>query len=183
MPTEYTAKLMEKGQDFDEFVMTCARAFGACILMRDDFYETSLKAARAELLRLESMTNQERIDFGVAKKAERIFSLNKSVETDRAENARLEEMRDKVQKWNPPSPDHVELKNFMLNQIEISMNSFGYYERELAKLNAASPYELYAEVVGETQRGIESYEQGRSEEQERTADRNKWIKQLRESLK
>ena len=36
MPTGYTAKLMEQGQTFPEFIMSCARAFGALIMMRDD---------------------------------------------------------------------------------------------------------------------------------------------------
>ena len=35
MPTGYTATLMEKGQTFQEFIMGCARAFGALIEMRD----------------------------------------------------------------------------------------------------------------------------------------------------
>ena len=35
MPTGYTAELIEKGMEFNDFVLTCARAFGACIELRD----------------------------------------------------------------------------------------------------------------------------------------------------
>ena len=34
MPTGYTYKIGE-GASFKEFVMACARAFGACVEMRD----------------------------------------------------------------------------------------------------------------------------------------------------
>ena len=86
MPTGYTAKLMEKGKSFDEFVLFCARAFGACIDMRDEdmnapipeqfqpsaYYQKSVDENSAELTRLESMTNEERLAFGAKTRADRI---------------------------------------------------------------------------------------------------------------
>jgi len=88
MPTGYTAKLMESGQTFQDFVMQCARAFGACVMMRDDpmdapipeRFEPSdynvkrLAEAKAELVKLQAMTNDEKIAFGESKKAESIAS-------------------------------------------------------------------------------------------------------------
>jgi hypothetical protein len=35
MPTGYTDKIKD-GISFEEFVLSCARQFGACISMRDD---------------------------------------------------------------------------------------------------------------------------------------------------
>jgi hypothetical protein len=35
MPTGYTAAIGE-GIEFDKFVMQCARAMGACVMMRDE---------------------------------------------------------------------------------------------------------------------------------------------------
>ena len=36
MPIGYTSKLHDGDQPFNEFIMSCARAFGALVTMRDD---------------------------------------------------------------------------------------------------------------------------------------------------
>ena len=41
MPTGYTADI-EKGITFNKFIMDCARAFGACITMRDDPHDKEI---------------------------------------------------------------------------------------------------------------------------------------------
>ena len=82
MPTGYTAKLMENGQSFQEFVMFCARAMGVCVMMRDDSldkpipekfepsdYELKEMAkARTELDRLLSMTKKQAKAYGLEHK-------------------------------------------------------------------------------------------------------------------
>ena len=65
MPTGYTATLMEKGQDFPDFVLLCARAMGATIMLRDepldapipefqpsDYSAKQLEESKEELARL-----------------------------------------------------------------------------------------------------------------------------------
>src|SRR5438128_1642271 len=43
MPTGYTAELHDKGQSFEEFVWTCARAFGGLLHMREDDLNAPLR--------------------------------------------------------------------------------------------------------------------------------------------
>ena len=78
MPTGYTAELMEKGQDFPTFVLCCARAFGACIELRDDahgpaprkiprsknsYHTDALKRALAEREKFAGMSKKEKNEW------------------------------------------------------------------------------------------------------------------------
>ncbi len=78
MPTGYTAILMEKGQTFQEFIMGCARAFGALIEMRDspndapipdkfepsDYHAKRIIELREKLAKFKLMTDAEKESFG-----------------------------------------------------------------------------------------------------------------------
>lgn len=190
MPTGYTAKLMEEGQTFPEFAMTCARAFGATIMMRDepsdaqipeefpvsDYHLKAGQKAREEFARLSAMTNEERIAFGTQAREEAENYRVNCQARNRAENARLRDMADKVRSWTPPTPEHTELQKFMLQQIEVSMND---YEPERS---TKSPMEYYAEALTRAERDIHYHAEGYAKEIERTRERNEWIKALRASL-
>ena len=196
MPTGYTAKLMESGQTFQDFVMQCARAFGACVMMRDDpmdapipeRFEPSdynvkrLAEAKAELARLQAMTNDERIAYGESKKSESLARREQWLAKEIEQNKRLEEMEASVKKWTPPSDDHTELKSFMLDQIRISKNPTEYIEKSMAETRAKSPMDFYASAVAGAERDIEYNAKGHREELDRADSRTKWVRQLRESI-
>lgn len=197
MPTGYTATLMEKGQTFEEFVLLCARAFGATITMRDDpmdepipdefkpgdYYAGSISERSAELARLEGMTNGERVRFGETEKSNALARYSEYLEKERGENERLENMQLKVTAWIPPSPDHVEMKSFMLQQIEISKNTGNYYYKAFNDADNKTPYMFYAEAVESARSGLGYSREEYAKELERVAGRNRWVRQLRESLK
>lgn len=188
---------MEKGMPFEKFVLQCARAFGACIEVRDDpmdapipdsfpvsdYHVTAQTGAVAELTRLESMSESERIAYGKTRKAEMLECYERGLEKDRAENARLEEMERQVLGWTPPSEDHVELKEFMLQQINVSKNKVSYYEERVAEIRAKTPMDYYAEAVSEAKRGIKYHAGEHAKDVERNAGRNEWVRLLRDSLK
>ena len=187
---------MEEGQAFPEFVLLCARAMGATIMMRDepldapipefepsDYSSKRLAEARAELDRLIAMTGDERLAFGQKKRDEAIERAKRYLEKDATENARLIEMRDQVSAWHPPTPDHVGLKEFMLDQINISMNRTDYWESEITTAEGSDPGEYYDNSVTRANRDIEYHTKGDREERERTAARNKWVKELVASVK
>jgi hypothetical protein len=196
MPTGYTAKLMESGQTFQDFVMQCARAFGACVMMRDDpmdapipeRFEPSdynvlrLAEAKAELARLQTMTNGEKISFGESKKAESIASSEKWLAKEIEQNKRLEEMEASVNKWTPPSAAHTRLKAFMLQQIGVSKNSTDYIEKSMAETRAKAPMDFYKEAVASAERDIEYNTKGHTKEVERANSRTEWVRQLRASI-
>lgn len=196
MPTGYTAKLMEKGQTFPEFVLTCARAMGACIMMRDDamdapiperfepsnYHKKRIAEATKENARLLKMGNGEKIAFGKAKKAERIACYKEWLARERAEMKRLSDMEKAVRKWTPPTPDHVGLKEFMLLQIDVSKHDLDYTKRDLAKAKASAPMDYYVAALNAAARDMEYNMKNQAEEVERTESRNKWLQDLRSSI-
>jgi len=195
MPTGYTAKLMEKGQSFPDFVMTCAHAFGACVLMREEPLDTpipefkpstyhlkALEEAKAERARLLAMTDRQKIAFGQVAKTKSLKQNEEWLAKELAENSRLLAIRDQVKAWEPPTSEHVELKKFMLQQIEISLNKPEYIEQEIIKTKASFARDYYDAALCAATRDIEYHTKEYREENERTAGRNRWVRELRANL-
>lgn len=196
MATGYTAKLMEEGETFQEYALRCARAFGALIHMRDDpldapipehvapsdWSKKKLAAAKTELERLENMGGNERIAFGEQAHAEDIVRRRASLDRDRAENARLMLMREQVEAWTPPSPEHLTYKKFMLDQITLSLHDLEFGEKYLSAAEEKAPVSYYAAAVAGAERDIEYHAAEQVKEVERAESRSLWIQQLRASL-
>ncbi len=196
MPTGYTAKLMEEGQTFKQFALTCARAFGACMMLRDepldkpipdsfepsDYYSKELKIRREKLLKLQCMSGEEITKFGEKAKKEALESDKKWLAKDTAENKRLEEMEQEVLAWIPPTSEHKGMKEFMLEQIQISKHDLGYITDRIESNTAKTPAMFYYEAVSEAQRSLDFYTDEQGKEIERTNGWTEWIQQLKKSL-
>lgn len=196
MPTGYTAELMEKGMEFKPFVLQCARAFRALIEMRDDPMDAEipekfepddynikgLARATQEHQRLQGMTDEEKIAFGIQAKEEDVISYQKSLARATAENERLDGMARQVKAWIPPTSDHEGLKQFMLDQIDISMNDLPYAKKNIQEAEERSPMFYYASAVSSAEWGVKYHIKEGNKEQERAESRTEWVKQLRMSL-
>lgn len=191
MPTGYTYPI-EEGCTFEEYVWGCARAFGACVTMRDDptdkpipdefkpseYHAKAILKAEVELARLEAMTTEE-VTSALKKEREEAGEENTRYVLEQNETkARYEAIRKQVEDWLPPSPDHGELKKFMLQQIDISIPDKPY-ERELP---ITDPAAWLAHKKSEAQRNLAYHRQEHAKELDRTAGRNRWIQQLRGSI-
>ena len=188
--------MMESGESFQGFVMKCARAFGACIDMRDepmdvpipdkfepsDYSSKRLREAELEVSRLLAMNEAEQEIFGFERRAEAIASAERALAKDREENARLLEMEARVSEWVPPSDDHEELKSFMLQQISVSKNNDDYLAARIAQLKAQDPIEFFHGALSEAQRSIEYHQEQKAKDIERAIDRTLWVRLLRESI-
>jgi hypothetical protein len=113
MPTGYTADIKD-GIDFKTYAMNCARAFGACVMLRDepgggeripdafepsDYHLKAVEKARVELAALDAMTPAE-CERAAAKawddaETSRLMRL----EDCRKLRAAYEAMLSKVQAW------------------------------------------------------------------------------------
>lgn len=186
---------MEKGQPFEKFVMRCARNFGALIMMRDDsmdapipefkpseFYSKAKAEAAAELARLEGMSERERTAFGKQKQAAEIRQAEEIIAKETIENARIDEAMMNVAAWEPPTKDHVGLKEFMVEQLNTSRNDMSYWHEAIAKAKKKSPSAYYIEELNSAARSIDRYEEEDRKEIERTNGRNEWVRQLRDSF-
>ncbi|KWR88787.1 DUF551 domain-containing protein [Cupriavidus sp. IDO] len=194
MPTGYTAAI-SKGIPFNVFVMTCARAMGALIMMRDepidspiperfepsDFYTKKAEAARAEVQRLRGLSDAEAECEAEADHqamcARYAGYRQESVDLQ----AKYEAMLEQVREWLPPTPDHEGFKAFMLEQLESSIRSDcdASCWQDPAKQTGC---DWRAAQIDSNSRLAERSEQMHREEIERTEGRNAWLKALRESL-
>lgn len=191
MPTGYTYRI-EEGCTFEEYVWGCAKASSACVMMRDepsdapvpekfepsDYYEGRIAETEARLARLGAMTATEVALTGAAERAEVVAENARYAEEYREKEALYDAMLARVEAWVPPSADHVGLKDFMLEQIRISVDDEPYQR----KLPPSDPAEWLDDKLADARRDLDYCRKQHAEELERTANRNRWIRRLRESV-
>lgn len=196
MPTGYTAKLMENGQEFPEFVMGCARAFGALIMMRDDssdatipdkfepsdYHIKKITESREALKALQIMNGSEQLIFGEEKKTDEIKRNEEWLANEISQNERLFAMENQVDSWEPPTVDHQGLKDFMLQQIKISKNDCSYIQKSLKESQEKPFLTYYMEALAKAKRDVEYHAVENVKELERNSTRNEWIQRLRSSI-
>jgi hypothetical protein len=196
MPTGYTESIKD-GITFQTFALNCARGFGACIALRDepgggeqipeemqpsDYHFKALATARSALATFESMTSME---CGFKAAAE-----HKDAETYRLE--RIKENADLLQKytemlvcakaWTAPTENHNGLKEFMVKQIEESIKwdcDTDFMSKPVEQLSGADWLE---KAKSRAITDIEYHKTKWAEELQRTAERNAWVSNLRNSL-
>lgn len=190
--TGYVHGMLDDNQTFEQFVMSCARAFGALILMRDDpkdapipeefkpdgyYYESVIKA-QAEMDRINSLTPQELAAEASAKREAAIREYEEGKRLDEAEQRRVGEMRARVEAWTPPTAEHANIKSFMLEQLWKYKPSEDY-----GKEQREAPTAVYAERIKQNAKESLAYAKESLDKQEiLCASRTLWVKQLRESL-
>ena len=195
MPTGYTLDLYN-GKDitFEEFVLKCARAFGALIDVRDepmdapiperfepsDHHLKELEKAKRRLKEIRKWNEEkaeqeaERAYHEALKKREEFVKKNKLI------RKRYEDMLSKVREWKPPTPDHVDLKKFMIQQLEDSIE-FDCFIPEMPQRLSGEEYR--EQQIRKALSDIEYHEKEYAEEVNRVCEKNKWLLLLRESLK
>ncbi len=196
MPTGYTEPVQAgKITDFREFAMSCARAFGATITMRDDpsdapipeafepasYHSKNIAEVQKVVAKLEAMTSAEK-----AASAQEAFEEDASewdrYEAKKAEGiARYQSMLAAAEEWIPPTSEHVGLQEFMLKQLRESIEFDGgppYRERPTLK----SADQWFSEALQKAHSDLAHYAEEFSKEIERVRKRNEWIRELRASL-
>lgn len=194
MPTGYTAALIEEKEiSFEEFVLTCARAFGALIEMRDEpmnakipdefhvseYHTVELAKAKQRLNEFKSFTPEDYNKKAREKFEQDVVDYERRLEKNGFTHRRYSEMLIKIRNWKEPSPDHEELKKFMIEQIESSVK-FDVYEPDKPVIITGE--EWANKELSSITWDIEYHTKKYQEEVERVASRNRWVKQLRDSL-
>jgi len=196
MPTGYTAAIAD-GISFNEFVMDCARAMGACITMRDEpsgtpipekfepsTYHLEAKLAASDRLVELVLMPDEAADAKASEDYEEELSRwSGRIEELKQLSERYSQMLIQVVGWKPPTPDHEGLKKFMEDQIRQSIGwdcDISYYVKNPpVKLTGL---QWRAKAREQAQRDYEYHNKNYQEEVERVADRNEWLAALRGSL-
>lgn len=195
MPTGYTDAI-NKGATFNEFVMGCARAMGACIMMRDDpsgkeiperfepsdYNSKALTKAQNEHKRLMGMNLVDATKEALKEHAAKIESHNKWIADEFKQRTGYKAMLEKVRAWKSPSDDHNGLKDFMIEQITSSIKFDCHPPPKDVPMESSTGSEWKQRELEHVARDIEYHTKAHAEEVARTEGRNKWIKQLRDSL-
>lgn len=195
MSTAYTA-VIKDGATFEQFMMRCARAMGGCIAMRDDpldatiperfepssYYAKRREEQRAGLNALHAMTPAE-AEVAAAREYAEACASHKQRAEDRATllnqyNAMLAQ----VVQWTPPTAEHEPFKEFMLKQIQQSIE-FDCCNRFDPPPTSKTGEEWWSDKFSATIDAIRHSTQEYQEEVARTESRNQWLRALRESLR
>ena len=195
MPTGYTAEI-KKGITFQQFAMNCARAFGACVTMREepsdnsiperfvpnDWHSTQLEKSRAELILLEGLSEvaAERAAASAWDEAETTRTIR--LQEIAKQREKYEAMISQAQRWEPPTANHVGLREFMIEQISSTIKfdcDSDYYSTPTVRLSG--PLWL-AQQQAAAMRDIAYHEREHAAEVKRAEDRTAWVQALRASL-
>lgn len=196
MPTGYTDGV-GKGEvtEFRDYAMLCARAFGACILLRDeplsseipdfepsDYHVKALAEAEKSLEEFLAMNEAQRRQIHASEHAENVATADKRIAEIEEQRWRYEAMLAKAKAFDSPSPEHDNYAKFLVTQLTESISfdcGTSYYE----ELKQPVEFEKWhTEKIKKLRWDVEYHRKGHREEVERTESRNKWVRQLKDAL-
>ena len=192
MPTGYTAAV-EDGTitELRDYALQCAR--GVDYLAHSDrdtpipdvvepyaYNKNALEKAQARLKGLEGMKTDEIAAAAKNANAERRRREADALAEVRAQNNRHRAMLLKVKDWEPPTREHVPLKENMIDQLERSIKDERWYVEDISA--AQTPAEWYAAEIAVAEHDIAYYEKRWRDDQARAEKATTWLRQLRESL-
>ncbi|MEK5167155.1 hypothetical protein NYE69_33275 [Paenibacillus sp. FSL R5-0527] len=195
MPTGYTSSIYN-GEEVTvkDFVLKCSRAFGALVMMRDEPMDAeipvfepssynleSLEKAKEQLKKLTSLSSEEVEKLAEEEYRNGVEEYQKNLKKRRELRSRYERLLAEVNAWNPPSSEHVGLKEFCVKQLEESID-WDCDEKYLTPPVRLSGEEYRKSGIVKAHKEIAYYSNAHEEEVQRTNSRNLWVKQLKDSL-
>ena len=199
MATGYTQFILN-GCSFKEFALRCARNFGALVHMREDpmdaeipdevdsgneYYENQFRAAESDLKRVQNMTPED-AEAGAQRQYEsRLEDYRECIERCREKQEKYNKMLEHVRAWKVPSEEHNGLRDFMIEQIEGSIDhdcDIAYWNRSMHGVRKMTGEEWLKDMTETAEKHLE-YVRGKVEENRaRNNSKAIWIRQLKESL-
>lgn len=194
MPTGYTSEIYN-GESVSpkDYLITCARAFGATVSMREEplsadipefkpsnFYENALYT---ELKRLDRYLNMSLEEASVEVENQyqnKLVQHNKEIEERKHLLKRYNDTLNGVEKWNPPTTEHYNLKEFAIDQLKQSIKAdCEGFSRTVVK---EDPKEYLEMRINMSNENIDRYKKMHQEEIDKVNKRNEWVNKLKESL-
>lgn len=203
MPTGYTAGIIDgEITTFQEFVKKCMRAFGATIHMRDEsldkeyvprkvdgYYKETLNSWKKTLAEVNFMSDEEIVSRREKQLQENIDYHKKRIEAVERNRVVLSKLIKEVTEWTPPTEEHINFKNFMLDQLAQTIKHDGddSYNRE--SLNKAynemfsiDAKKIREEFIKDAKHNIKYSKENLEKEINRVEESNKWVEKLLNSL-
>ena len=197
MPTGYTAGIIDgTTKTFKQFATQCARAMGASIHMRDEpfdapfkprepgeYHTKAIEAALLEMKRVQALSDKELLDEERAHITEEIQRNRKAIKDTNKVRSALDKMRNEVLKWEPPTSDHIGVKDFMLKQIDETIKFDGstdYYESAISDLQSRertlTVHGVRTARMTKARVDVDYHKKEHSEELKRCHDANEWAR-------
>ena len=197
MPTGYTSGVADgKITDFKTYALQSARAFGACIMLRDeplgddipefepsDHHAKRVAEANKELADFIAFSEDQKLVMYADEMARRVNDANDRIKENDEQRKRYEAMLAQAKAFKAPTPDHQEYAKFLVSQLEESIRfdcGGDYYEQ---RLNVPTYDEWVEQKLEILIRDIKYHREHNADELKRTASRNKWVADLKNSLK
>lgn len=196
MPTGYTDKIKD-GITFEEFVLICARAFGATITMRDDppdkpipdefklsdYHPKELTKARRKFTKLNKIAIKEAEKLASKEYNCEQKRIAKCIKNDRKLMAQYREMLNQARAWVAPTSEHTELKKFMIQQIESSIDQDNMEDYHIKNPAVLLTGERWLQKQKESaQWSIDYHMKQFKKGVDKAKSRTNWINNLRNSL-
>jgi hypothetical protein len=193
MPTGYTASVAEGKLTAREYLLSCSRAFGALIHLRDESFDSPivmreestyhrdrLRVLNAELEEFNALTVEEAQAKMNAEYDAALRYYAERVDENKTTKQNYEDMLAQVEKWNPPTPEHNGLKEFAISQIKESL-AFDCYTPEPPK-RATDVSVWMSDRLRKLTKDVKYHVEENEKEMKRTYDANAWITSLIEAL-
>ena len=191
MPSGYTSDIYNgKEVTFKDFALGCARAFGACVMQRDDPADEKPKIMpeesyhTEELKKLKKFEKPTKAQFDSYVK-ETIADYEKSIKEKNELKKRYSDMLEEVNNWQPPTKEHERLKAFMIEQLTESKQwdcGGSFFESELTSLSAMTYEDYVTKKLAVYNGSIKYHKEYEAEDLDNIKQRNKWITDLYNSL-
>lgn len=135
MPSGFTAPVRDGTiTSFREFALLCARGCGVGIALRDepwgplppqlprhDYHANALVEARKTLAELQGRTAEDWAAAVATRNEAATRAYEEAVVKNTETLKRYEEMLAAVLAWEPPTPEHVPFRSFMIKQLNESI--------------------------------------------------------------
>lgn len=198
MPTGLTARIYEgKEVSFKDFALLCARQFGALMHMKDEPLDAPIIKREPNTFYLEELNKSKRKleefkanppvkEFLVKEWAEKLERLK---EEDIKRNKEYDELRmrylkmlKQVEEWVPPTKEHTKLKQFMVEQLEHSIQFDCMIHNNADKFPTMEQYIEDGLSPRHLEKEVEYYQRRWDNEVKHCEEVNKWIEDLIKSL-
>ena len=204
MPTGYTAYI----EDGDittgkEFLKLCTRALGIAIDLKDEplsvptpthfepdtYYKEKYEKALEELNKANNLTFDEAKIQMRADYERRISDYKSWAKKEISMNQKYVKVRKEVEEWIPPTDEHQGLKQFALEQIDMSFTKQEYIDEYLERSketfdDSDEAVEKYiSDNIQYCKESLDRAYKSWKEELERTEKKNIWIRKFLESIR
>lgn len=143
MPTGYTAHI-EDGSitTGKEFLLVCSRAFGVAVDLRDEplsvptpthfepneYYKKRYENAEKELKEFKALSLEQVRSKMRSEHEKQVQDAESNIARMTEINRKYKSVRRQIEAWDPPTVEHIGIKEFALSQIDECVYSYSMFE-------------------------------------------------------